>query len=113
MDLMSYYNHNKESWMHELIIEWKNNRWTDVCFDEYCAYKVWVYSQGEEYFTQMKMYMDSVTKEDTNIEDLQKDSWRLYLQDLGINDKPFALLLQEKINDKEINKVDNQNRGIA
>ncbi len=115
MELMDYFNKNKEKWMKELIIMWQDNVWTDVCLDEYYAYKVWVYSQGEEYFIQMKMYMESATNEQYSIEDLKKDSWNLYLNDLGINVKPFAKRLKEGIdqNGSVIDNMQHNDRGIA
>tara|TARA_Y100000593_G_C4317736_1_gene341833 strand:+ start:4503 stop:4850 length:348 start_codon:yes stop_codon:yes gene_type:complete len=115
MKLVNYYNNNKETWISELMALWKDGIWTDVCLDEYCAYKVWVYSQGEEYFEQMKLYMESATNEKYSIEDLKKDSWNLYLSDLGIHVKPFAKRLKDGIDQKGnvIDNIHHNDRGIA
>tara|TARA_R100000734_G_C3317632_1_gene110966 strand:- start:673 stop:1014 length:342 start_codon:yes stop_codon:yes gene_type:complete len=113
MNLMDYYNQNRDRWMFELLENWKKDIWTDVCLQEYCAFKVWVYSQGKEYFKQMQLYMEQFDK-NTNLDDLQKDAWNIYLSDMGISRKGFMEEFQEILDQGDFSKIKNNNeRGIA
>ena len=100
MELQDYYFKNKPKWTEELITQWKHDRWTDCCLDEYCAYKMWVYTQGEDYFKGLQEYMKS-SGEDLQLEDLRHDAWKLYLQDLGFDSKPFGLELLTRIQEQD------------
>ena len=90
---------------------------TDFCLDEWYAYKMWVHNQGEEYFISMKEYLQSNdVKERLTLEELQQDSWVLYLEDLGMDKTPFGYALAKKIEKADWPTIDdykNKQRGIA
>lgn len=104
--LTDYYNNNKEKWMKELVDQWKNNKWTDCCLDEYCSYKMWVYTQGEEYFELMQQFMLE-KGESIPIEELKHDSWKLYLTDMGMLREPWGKEFANKIG-KKLNNTTNE-----
>ena len=120
MGLMKLENHfavNKTKWKQELISKWESDSCTDFCLDEWYAYKMWVYNQGEEYFISMKEYLQSNdVKERLLLEELQHDSWVLYLEDLGMDKTPFGYALAKKIEKADWPTMDdfkNKQRGIA
>lgn len=102
MEVMDYFNKNKQKWKSELILLWEKDTYTDCCLDEWYAYKMWIYSQGEDYFNAMKLYLETAGDEqDINKEDMKRDAWKVYLNDLGVDNQPFGLQLNSKLQKQE------------
>ena len=103
--LIDYVDKNKKKWIKELTLKWQKDQHLDLCFEEYCSYKVWVYTHGEEYFQQMKEFMGDVG-EDLSLDQIKQDAWNVYLLQLGIRRKPFGLELKEKLDNENMEEIE-------
>ena len=89
---------NMPKWADELRSCWAEGKWTDCSLDEYCAYKTWVISQGEDFFVDLQK---KINKEEGVLYDMntiKHDSWVMYLESIGITTTNFLQKLYENIN---------------
>jgi len=94
---------NMQVWRDELVLHWKDNKWTDCSLDEYCAYKTWVLSMPKNYFEDLQKEINEKEGKFYSLELVKHDSWIMFLSELGFSDKSFLYRLYEKISDDIIN----------
>ena len=89
-------------------------KWRDCSLDEYCAYKTWLITQGEEFFITLQKEIEEKEDIKYDIDVVKHDSWIMYLESLGMSSRSFLDELYEKMNKDYIS---NQNKimegGIA
>ena len=88
---------NKKIYIKELCQHWENNKWTDVCLDEYVAYKAWVISRGEDFFVELKKEIQEIENKTYPISTIKHDSWIMYLDSLGMHNKSFLDEFYDKL----------------
>ena len=107
-------NENMDKWIEELSENWLKGRWRDCSLDEYCAYKTWLITQGEQFFITLQKEIEEKEGIKYDMDIVKHDSWIMYLESLGISSRSFLDELYEKMNDEFMS---NQNKimkgGIA
>ncbi len=107
-------NENMDKWVEELSENWLKGRWRDCSLDEYCAYKTWLITQGEQFFITLQKEIEEKEGIRYDMDTVKHDSWIMYLESLGISNRSFLDELYEKMNDEFMS---NQNKtmkgGIA
>jgi hypothetical protein len=105
---------NMDIWIEELKEGWLEGKWRDCSLDEYCAYKTWLITQGEEFFITLQKEIEEKEGIKYEMDIVKHDSWIMYLESLGISSRSFLDELYEKMNDEFMS---NQNKitegGIA
>ena len=104
---------NMDIWIEELKEGWLEGKWRDCSLAEYCAYKTWLITQGEEFFITLQKEIEEKEGIKYEMDIVKHDSWIMYLESIGISSRSFLDVLYEKMNDEFMSNQNQMKGGIA